>query len=643
MDFGEFLTSVQQLPDYRGQIAHIQTIPPRPARFAQLAHPLPQPLTDYLADQGIDELYLHQVKSIEAARAGRNVVIVTGTASGKTLCYNLSVGESLLNDPKGRALYMFPTKALAQDQLKTLQQFAASSPELTAILRPATYDGDTPSHQRRKIRESANVILSNPDMLHVGILPYHAKWARFFHDLKFVVLDEIHTYRGIFGSNVANVIRRLRRVARHYDSNPRFICCSATIANPRELAEALLGEDLDVVDVDGSPAGRKHFVLWNPPLLEEATVVRRSANVEAKELMSTLVRQNVQTITFTRARVVAELIYRYLRDELASDNEALARKVRSYRGGYLPGERRAIEKALFSGKLLGVTSTNALELGIDIGSLQACLIVGFPGTIASTWQQAGRAGRKSDDSLVVLLAYNDPIDQYMVRHPEYFFSQSPESAVIDSTNPYILAGHLGCAAFELPLTEADGSIFGPLFEGILEALRTDGSLRRIDERDYWSTTGFPATSVGLRTIGQDTYAIVDITKNPDTVIGNVDSISAPELVYPEAIYMHEGETYLVRDLDLAGKVARVEKTEVDYYTQPVLHSSIRVNATLREFCRCDRLLGHRRLQEVQVLHPRKHRPGRTRPPGAERRHHGPLACPLRGTESTSAPAGSETH
>ena len=579
MDFTDFLDSLRRSPDYRDQIVHVQIIPARHAHYDILEPPLPAPLADHLARLGIRGLYTHQVRTIQAARAGHNVVVVTGTASGKTLCYNLAVTESLLADPQTRALYLFPTKALAQDQLKTLQELATGVKEFSGMVRPATYDGDTPSHQRRKIRESANFILSNPDMLHVGILPYHAKWARFFHDLKYVVLDEIHTYRGIFGSNVANVIRRLRRVARHYGSDPRFICCSATIANPKELAESLIGAPVEIVDTDGSPAGRKHFVLWNPALLDDTALLRRSANVEAQELMSQLVRRNVQTITFTKARVVAELIYHYLRDELVSDAPELAARVRSYRGGYLPSERRTIEKALFSGQLLGVTSTNALELGIDIGSLDACLIVGFPGTIASTLQQAGRAGRKSSDSLVVLLAYNDPIDQYLVRHPDYFFGQSPEAASVDSTNPYILAGHLGCAAFELPLADDDQQYFGPLFPHIQQALHADGKLRRIDDRNYWSTTDFPAASVGLRTIGQDTFSIVDTTKAPNTVIGSVDSISAPELVYPQAVYMHEGDTFLVRNLDLQGKAAYVERAELDYYTQPVLSSSIRVTGT----------------------------------------------------------------
>ena len=417
--------------------------------------------------------------------------------------------------------------------------------------------------------------MTNPDMLNQGILPYHSRWSRFFSNLKYVVIDEMHTYRGIFGSNVANVVRRLRRILKHYGADPVFILCSATIANPGELAENIIGLPVDVVSDDGSPSGPRRFVLWNPPYLDNHKIERKSSNVEAHEIMVRLVESNIQTITFTKARVVAELILRYVRDALARRNPHLVQKICAYRAGYLPEERREIEKSLFSGRLLGVASTNALELGIDVGSLDASVIVGFPGTIASTWQQAGRAGRKTDEALVVFVAYNDPIDQYLMRHPAYFFGQTPENAVIGPENPYILAGHLSCAAFELPLSADDEAYFGDLMNPIVGILEDVEKVKTIDNSTYWATTEFPAAGVNLRTISDDTFTIVEATER-EKVIGVVDSISAPELVYPEGIYLHDGETYLVRDLDLDGKIAYVERKEVDYYTQPILDSSIRI-------------------------------------------------------------------
>jgi DEAD/DEAH box helicase domain-containing protein len=575
MMIAEFLERIQHENEYRGQIRHVETLPAREASYGELGGPLPELLRSALERAGIERLYSHQVDAIEAARRGENVVVVSGTASGKTLCYNVPVIETLLGDPAAKALYLFPTKALAQDQLKSLLRLAELEGRLGELVRAGTYDGDTTRHTRRKLRDEANIILSNPDMLHAGVLPYHPKWNRFFKDLRYVVVDEIHTYRGIFGSNVANVMRRLLRVCEHYGSSPQFVCSSATIANPRELAERLIGSAVTVVDNDGSPRGTKHFVLWNPPFLDTAKMERRSSNVEGHWLMAKLIAEGFQTIAFGRARVVAELIYKYAKDTLQHIRPEYARKLKAYRGGYLPEERRKIEKELFSGELMGVASTNALELGIDVGSLDAAIIVGFPGTIASTWQQAGRAGRASDESLAVLVGYNDPIDQYLMRHGEYFFRQSPENAVIDPENRYILSKHLRCAAFELPLTKADGERFGRLTDPIVELLEEFEELKELDGRHYWSSTEFPARDVSLRTISDDTYAIVDV-KQDNSVIGVVDGISALELVYPEAIYLHEGETYFVRDLDLEQKVAYVEKQEVDYYTQPVLESSIRI-------------------------------------------------------------------
>jgi DEAD/DEAH box helicase domain-containing protein len=575
MTISQFLDKLRHDSYYRDQIGHVEVIPAREARFGELGRPVAPVLKGALAAAGIERLYSHQVSAIEAIREGRNVVVVTGTASGKTLCYNIPVLETLLADPAAKALYLFPTKALAQDQLKSLTRLAALEPTLLDAVRTGTYDGDTTRHTRRKLRDEGNVILSNPDMLHAGILPYHAKWNRFFKDLKFVVIDEIHTYRGIFGSNVANVVRRLRRVCEHYGSHPQFICSSATIANPKELAEGLVGLPFDVVENDGSPRGTKYFVLWNPPFLDLTKMERRSSNVEGHWLMAQLIAEGFQTIAFGRARVVAELIYRYTKDTLERIKPEYARKIRPYRGGYLPEERREIERQLFSGELMGVASTNALELGIDVGSLDAAIIVGFPGTIASTWQQAGRAGRASDESLAVFVGYNDPIDQYLVRHGEYFFRQTPENAIIDPENRYILAKHLRCAAFELPIREPDMRLFGDMTEPIVNLLEEFRELKEIDGRFYWSSTVQPARDVSLRTISEDTYTIVDATDR-NKVVGVVDGVSALEVVYPEAVYLHEGETYYVRELDLKQKIAYVEKKEVDYYTQPVIESSIRI-------------------------------------------------------------------
>jgi len=574
--FGRFLADLMEDRGYQGQVAHVRSMPARAARCAEPAHPLPDPLAQGLARSGIERLYVHQARALDLARQGRDLVVVTATASGKTMCYNLPVLERLLAEPDATALYLFPTKALAQDQLGTLKRWTEAHPAVGDALRPATYDGDTPRHNRRKIRSEANVILSNPDMMHVGILPHHPRWATFLASLKYVIVDELHQYRGIFGSNVAMVMRRLARVCGHYGSWPQFIAASATIANPAELAQRLTGRPCACVDEDGSPAGPRLFVLWNPPALGRDGLARRSANIEATDLLARLVEREVQTIVFTKARVVAELVYRYARERLAEQHPALADRIRAYRGGYLPQERREIERALFTGRLLGIASTNALELGIDVGTLDASILVGFPGTIASAWQQAGRAGRGSEQSLSVLVAYNDPIDQYLVHEPESFFGRPVEEGVIDPSNPYILASHLGCAAAELPLAPEDAEVFGPRAAEVAEAVAADGRMTRIDDRYYWSQPESPSQQTDLRTISNDTFTIVRTDRRGAEVIGQVDAISAPELVYPNAIYLHGGESFQVRDLDFDGKVAYVEPADTDYYTQPILEDTCRV-------------------------------------------------------------------
>jgi DEAD/DEAH box helicase domain-containing protein len=598
MDVAALIRRIESRADYAGQLEHVEVLPAREGRFAKPERPLPEAIVRLLASRGIELLYCHQVAALEEARAGNDLVVVTGTASGKTLCYNLPIVEAALADSNARALYLFPTKALAQDQLKGLLDLVADNREMASAIRPGVYDGDTPTAQRRRIRGEANLMLSNPDMLHAGVLPYHPKWATFFSDLKFVVVDEVHTYRGILGAHVSAVLRRLMRVCEHYGSRPVFLAASATIANPGELTGRLLGREVTVIDDDGSPRGRKYFALWNPSPLGNDSLARRSANDDAVLWLTEAIKAGGQALAFTRTRQAAELIHRYTRDQLAAEHSPLADKVRAYRGGYLPNERRQIEQDLFSGNLRGVAATNALELGIDIGTLDVALLVNYPGTIASSWQQAGRSGRRHDESLAVLLAGNDPVDQYLLRHPGYFFTQSPEHAVVDPSNPYVLAKHLPAAAFELPLRNEGAATnysaertpdidrFGALAAPIAGALEDQGQIISVKGDYYFAGGQNPAVGVSLRHMSDNTFSIVLQSGGPrakgggpdveHTVIANVDAISAPELVYPEAVYLHNGETYLVRELDLMGKIARVERVETDYYTQAVLESNVRI-------------------------------------------------------------------
>jgi DEAD/DEAH box helicase domain-containing protein len=587
MDVQALLERMRERADYCGQLEHVEVLPARPAMVAEPSRPLPRPLRELLDRRGIGPLYQHQATAFDAARGGRDWVVVTGTASGKTLCYNLPILETALADPAARALYLFPTKALAQDQLKGLQEIVGDDPTWTATIRPGVYDGDTPTAQRHRIRNEANLVLSNPDMLHATILPYHPKWATFFSELRYVVVDEVHTYRGILGAHVAGVLRRLQRVCVHYGSQPVFLAASATIANPGELAGRLFGRPVEVIDVDGAPRGRKHFALWNPSPLGHDSLARRSANDDAVDWLVESLEAGGQALAFTRTRQAAELIHRYARQQLTERHSPLADQVRAYRGGYLPNERREMEQDLFHGRLRGVATTNALELGIDVGSLDVALLVNYPGTIASCWQQAGRSGRRHDESLAVLLAGNDPVDQYLLRNPQYFFAQTPEHAVVDPENPYVLAKHLQCAAFELPLNEADFERFGPLAEPIAGALCQDEKLIVVGDQYYFAGGQNPSVGISLRHMSDNTFSIVlneggrrraegGRAIESHEVIANVDSISAPELVYPEAVYLHNGETFLVRELDLNGKVAYVDRRETDYYTQAVLESNVLV-------------------------------------------------------------------
>ena len=563
MDVAHFIGHLRSLRNFEGQIVHIESIPGRPARHGELSRPLVPALREALGRLGIGRLYAHQAEAIDAVRAGQHVMVATGTASGKSLCYNIPVLESVLEEPESRALYLFPTKALAQDQLRALRQLTA--PKLGAA-RAATYDGDTPASARGRVRRKATIVLSNPDMLNVGILPNHPLWSFFFGHLRYVVLDEAHTYRGIFGSHVACLMRRLRRVCALYGSEPQFILCSATIANPGWHAQRLTGYEVVVIDSDCAPHGPRQFVLWNPPFLDEEMGVRRSVNTEATRIFTEMVGRGVRNITFTRARKVAELILLYAQHILAQQRLELVDRVSAYRGGYLAEERRDIERRLFAGDLVAVTATNALELGVDIGQLDATLSVGYPGTIASTWQQAGRAGRGCGEALNILIGYDNPLDQFFMRHPEELFGRPHESALLDPGNIHVLKAHLACAAFERPLTEGDVSLFGQGYEDALTALTQQGTLGCRHDRWYLLSDDYPAQRVNMRGTGDASYLLVDETRGC-RIMEEIDAAWAFMRVHPGAIYLHRGEPYLVTELDMDTGIAYARPVDADYYTQ----------------------------------------------------------------------------
>ena len=564
MDTSAFLHHLAAQPTYSGQMAHIEHIPRRKAKCAQLDQPLEAGLRARLGEHGLLPLYTHQAEAINYAREGRNVMVATSSASGKTLCYNAPVMEAILTERGSCALYLFPTKALAQDQLRGLQELFY--PHLFQIGEVATFDGDTPQPERTEIRKRARVILTNPDMLHIGILPNHQQWSRLLRRLRYVVVDEAHTYRGVFGSHVACVLRRLRRLCTLYGSNPQFICCSATIANPGEHAERLVGLPFKVVDNDGSPHGGKDFVFWNPPIIDEAKSVRRSANSEASNLFAELVSHNIRSLTFTRTRRLTELIYNYTRRKLAEVSSALPKKIKPYRAGYLPEERRQIEQELFGGKLLGVVATTALELGIDIGDLEATVLTGYPGSIASTWQQAGRSGRGRDKSISFLIGLDNPLDQYFMRHPDSFFGKSFENALVNPDNPYILRAHLLCAAWELPLTSDDEEVFGSALGEERVGLEERSLLK--ERRGRWHVSpaiAYPAQGINIRSTSGENFAIIDTSTG--SLLETIEASVALFQIHPGAIYLHQGESYLVEELDLANRTAYAMPTSATYYTQ----------------------------------------------------------------------------
>ncbi len=561
MDVARVLGEIRRDPHYRDQIVHEETFPARPARYADPARPLPAPLADALRQRGVTRLFTHQAAALDAIRDGESVIVTTGTASGKTLCYLLPVIETLGRDPEARALFIYPTKALAQDQADTIGEFASLIPGLAY----GTYDGDTPADERRRLRQSGRILLTNPDMLHVGILPQHFRWWRpFLRSLRYVVLDDMHVYRGVFGSHVGLVLRRLWRACRVHGADPQIICTSATIANPEEFGGRLTGRALRLVADDGAPRGPRRFVLWNPPVLARREMRRRSPYSEAAWLLASLVRQSARTIVFTKARKITELVYRYATDALG-ETPALAAQLSPYRAGYLAKERRAIEQRLFRGELLGVVSTSALELGIDVGALDAAVLVGYPGTMASVWQRTGRAGRGTGDALAVLIALEDALDQYLMRRPAYFFGRPVEHATVDPENPYILAAHLRCAASELALGSSDAALFGPRLPEVAEALEGLGELVRRRERWHPRSRTYPARHVDIRAASGDTYGIVEATSR--RLIGTVDASRAFEQVHPGAIYLHQGDAYRVLRLDFETRHALVERNDGGYYTE----------------------------------------------------------------------------
>ena len=598
----------------RENIVDWRTLPPAVSRFIPFPEQIHPGLIGALNAQGIHALYLHQASAWAFARQGRNVVVATGTASGKTLAYNLPVIDRLLKNSQARGLYLFPTKALAQDQLAGIRKLLSQidleetnkdlpEGELTSLPRPriplelinpSIYDGDTPSGFRPGIRKTAHIILSNPDMVHAGILPHHTLWADFFQNLEFVVLDEMHTYRGVFGSHVANVLRRLRRISHFYGSDPQFLLTSATIGNPIELAEKLIESPVSLVDEESAGRSTRHFLIYNPPVIDPELGLRRSALLETVRLVEDLLHDGIQTIIFGRSRRTVEILLTYLREraepvsppttkiESAGEESYVQDRdtegIRGYRSGYLPRQRREIERGLRQGSVRAVIATNALELGIDIGRMGAAVLTGYPGTIASTWQQAGRAGRNEEDSLVVLVATANPLDQFLAHHPDYFFQRSPESALINPDNLLILLAHLRCAAFELPFTRGErfGLVDPGTFEDILQILLQQGFLHLSGDKYFWMADKYPAEQVSLRSASAREIVLQVDQIGSVRTIGSVDIGSAPWMVHPQAVYLHEAQTYLVEDLDLERAIAILKPVALDYYTEPRSETSVQL-------------------------------------------------------------------
>ncbi|CAN5802089.1 DEAD/DEAH box helicase [soil metagenome] len=563
-------------------VTAIHRMPAVEAEYGPYPEGTDERLVTALARRGIDQLYTHQSEAFAHVLQGRNVVSTTPTASGKTLCYNAPVLNSILQDPSTRALYLFPTKALAQDQLAELHALSQLVTQNTgAEIGVFTYDGDTPSDARRAIRGKAHVVLSNPDMVHSGILPHHPRWAKLFENLRYVIIDELHAYRGVFGSHLSNILRRLQRICRHYGSDPLFICSSATIANPRELAEGLTGRPFELVEKSGAPRGEKFFLFVNPPVVNAELGIRRSYLHEARRVAMEFLKQNLQLIVFAQSRLAVELLTTYLKDALHGPpgSEDL---VRGYRGGYLPNRRREIEKGLREGAVRAVISTNALELGIDIGALDASVMAGYPGTIAATWQRAGRAGRRSTRSAAVLVASSAPIDQFIVRNPSYFFDASPEHALINPDNLHILIDHVKCAAFELPFASNE-QFSGEDVQSVLSVLGEQQFVHFADGQWNWTNESYPADAVSLRSVSSDNFIVVDITKG-ERVIGETDFTSGPSTLHEKAIYILEGQLFQVEKLDFDGRKAYLRSVDCDYYTDAITYTKVTILDTFETGC-----------------------------------------------------------
>ena len=589
----------------QGGVTAIRHFPAREPRVAPFPASLQPRLVEVLKSRGFASLYTHQAAAFNLAREGKNLVVVTPTASGKTLCYNLPILSTLIENPEARALYLFPTKALSQDQLVELNRWTE---QLGDEVRTFTYDGDTPQDARKAIRSRGNLVITNPDMLHAGILPHHTKWERLFENLRYVVVDELHYYRGVLGSHLANVLRRLKRVARFYGSTPQFICTSATIANPQELAARILEEDVTLIDDNGAPAAEKYFVCYNPPVVNPQLGIRRSYLNETRRLAKTFLSRGLQTIIFANSRLATEILVTYLQEDF-SQGPAMPHAVRGYRGGYLPLERREIERDLRSGRLRGVVATNALELGIDVGSLDVALLAAYPGTIASTWQRAGRAGRRQGTSAAVLVASSAPLDQFMVQNPEYFFGRSPEHGYVNPDNLFILLNHLKCAAFELPLREDEK--FGALdLRRLCQHLEETGFLHHTQDGWHWVSESYPADALSLRSISSDNFVIVDNTREP-RVIGETDFSNALTTLHEKAIYIQDGVQYHVERLDYDDRKAYVHEVESEYFTDAISYTKIKILETFDSAPAGDCPQESRRssgehagggVQEDQVLH-----------------------------------------
>jgi DEAD/DEAH box helicase domain-containing protein len=616
------LDELRASPLCAGRIAHEVELPAEPPRWGEWPAALHPALREALAARGMERLYTHQAEAVSAALAGEDVVVVTPTASGKSLCYTLPVLDAWLRDPEARSLWLFPTKALAQDQLASLQDLVRHLP---GSLRASTYDGDTPPGIRQAVRQAGHIVVTNPDMLHSGVLPHHTAWVRLFQQLRFIVVDELHAYRGVFGSHLANVLRRLLRLCRFYGSNPVVIACSATIGNPAELAGRLLERPVRCVSANGAPRAPRRLWFWNPPLVDRSLGVRRSATLEARRLVAELVRRDLQTIAFARSRSSVEVLLTYLQRLLPAPGPGLPGPVRGYRSGYLPLQRRAIEAGLRDGSVRAVVSTNALELGIDIGNLDAAVLVGYPGTVASTWQQLGRAGRRDTTSLGVFIATGSPLDQFLVRNPGYLLDQPAEQGLVDPDNLLVLGAHLQAAAFELAFEE--GERFGAAeVGGLLDCLVEDGLVHRSGHRYHWSADAFPAEAISLRSAAATNVVIIDTSTSPDgpgqgpqgpwagsgggrpgshgRVIGEVDQFAAPVLVHDDAIYLHEGRQFHVERLDWEEKRAYVHPIEVDHYTVAETRQSVTVLERYAgpDGSSCRRSMGEVRVSRLATLY-----------------------------------------